>query len=64
MRIVKRGEFTKCAHGVCGTKHKIDADEAETMNAGKSIKITCTGCGKKYWAEIKHGSYKTGVYAV
>ena len=64
MRTVKRGEFIRCAHGTCGEKHKLDADEAAVMNAGKYIEIECTNCNTKYWAELKHGSYKTGVFAI
>lgn len=64
MRVVKRGEYIKCAHGTCGEKHKLDADEAATMNKGEHIKIECANCNKKYWAELKHGSYKTGVFAI
>lgn len=64
MRTVKHGELIRCTHGACGEKYKINADEAVMMNAGKHIEIKCTGCNKRYWAELKHGSYKTGVFAV
>ena len=63
MRKVKRNDYVKCAHGTCGTKVRLDADQAEIMNTGKYIEITCAGCSKRYWVELKHGSFKTGVFA-
>lgn len=62
MRVVKRGNLIRCAFDACAAKHALTDEQAEDMNKGMTAQITCEACNKRYWAELKHGSFKTGVF--